>query len=140
MKGREWEGDDVQKGGMWGDPAVRWWLTDQGKPGSLKTYGYKNLWGLWQWEKLPASQESSLERPQGPRTCTQTHPPGNHQQKGPICLWVAEEVTESPPTAEQVALFPLRPLPNIQCHKPALWVSAPWQIPKVLPLTTLWTG
>ena len=65
MKGREWEGDDVQKGGMWGDPAVRWWLTDQGKPGSLKTYGYKNLWGLWQWEKLPASQESSLERPTG---------------------------------------------------------------------------
>ena len=27
--------------------------------------------------------------------CTQTHPPRNHHQKGPICLWVKEEVTES---------------------------------------------
>ena len=27
--------------------------------------------------------------------CTQAHPPGNQHQKGPICLWVAEEVTES---------------------------------------------
>ena len=26
---------------------------------------------------------------------TQTHPPGNQNQKGPICLWVVEEVTES---------------------------------------------
>ena len=30
---------------------------------SLKTFGYKNLWGLRWWEILPASQESSLERP-----------------------------------------------------------------------------
>ena len=27
--------------------------------------------------------------------CTQNHPPGNQDQKGPICLWVAEEVTKS---------------------------------------------
>ena len=27
---------------------------------SLKTSGCKNLWGLWQEEKLPASQESSF--------------------------------------------------------------------------------
>ena len=39
--------------------------------------------------------------------------PGNQHQKGPTCLWVAEEVTESCPRAEQVALFPLRPLPHI---------------------------
>ena len=32
---------------------------------SLKTYGFKNLWGFQQWEKLSASQESSLERPTG---------------------------------------------------------------------------
>ena len=32
---------------------------------SFKTSDYKNLWGLWWWEKLPASQESSLERPTG---------------------------------------------------------------------------
>ena len=30
---------------------------------SLKISDYKNLWGLRQQEKLPASQESSLERP-----------------------------------------------------------------------------
>ena len=39
--------------------------------------------------------------------CTQTHPPRNKHQKGPICLWVAGEVTESQLRAEQVALFPL---------------------------------
>ena len=27
--------------------------------------------------------------------CTQTHPPGNQYEKGPICLWVGGEVTES---------------------------------------------
>ena len=41
---------------------------------------------------------------------TQTHPPDNQHQKGPICLWVVEEVTEREPRAKQVALFPLRPL------------------------------
>ena len=48
--------------------------------------------------------------------CTQAHPPRNQHQKGPICLWVAEEVTESHQRAEQVALFPLGPLPYIQRH------------------------
>ena len=48
--------------------------------------------------------------------CTQNHPPENQHQKGPICLWVAGEVTESWQRAEQEALFPLRPLPHIQCH------------------------
>ena len=32
---------------------------------SLKTSGCKNLQGLQKWERLPASQESSLERPTG---------------------------------------------------------------------------
>ena len=27
--------------------------------------------------------------------CAQAHPPGNQHQKGPICLWVEREVTES---------------------------------------------
>ena len=44
--------------------------------------------------------------------CTQNHPPGNQHQKGPICLWVVEEVTENQLRAEQEALFPLRPLPR----------------------------
>ena len=39
--------------------------------------------------------------------CTQTHPHVNQHQKGLICLWVAGDVTESQPRAEQVALFPL---------------------------------
>ena len=38
---------------------------------------------------------------------TQAHTPGNQYQKGPICLWVAGEVTESRARAEQAALFPL---------------------------------
>ena len=41
------------------------------------------------------------------REHTQTHPPRNEHHKGPICLWVAAEVTESPQRADQVALFPL---------------------------------
>ena len=48
--------------------------------------------------------------------CTPNHPPRNQQENGPIFLWVAEEVTESQPTAEQVALFLLRLLPNMQQH------------------------
>ena len=52
----------------------------------------------------------------------QNHPPGKHLQKGPICLWVAEEVTESQLRAEQAALFPLRPLP----YNAATWVAMPW--------------
>ena len=38
---------------------------------------------------------------------TQTHPPGNQHQKGPIFLWVVREVTESWPRDEQEGLFPL---------------------------------
>ena len=66
----------------------------------------------------------------------QTHPLGNEHQKGPICLWVAVEVTENQPRAEQAALFPLRPLPHIQHHNEVMWVALPWQIPKAPPLTT----
>ena len=48
--------------------------------------------------------------------CTQAHLPRNQHQKGPICLWVAEEVNESRPRAEQTALFPLDPLRHTQRH------------------------
>ena len=58
--------------------------------------------------------------------CTQTHPLGNLHQKGPICLWVVEEVTEHQLRAKQVVLFPLRPLPHIQHHNAAIWVALPW--------------
>ena len=57
---------------------------------------------------------------------TQDHPPGNQHQKGPIHLWIVEEVTESLQRAEQTALFPLRPLP----HNTVTWIDLPWQIPK----------
>ena len=36
----------------------------------------------------------------------QTHSPRYQHQKGPICLWVAGEVTESGVKSEQVTLFP----------------------------------
>ena len=52
--------------------------------------------------------------------CTQTQPPGNQHQKGPSCLWVVGEVTESLLRAEQVALFPLGLLPRIQHHNAAM--------------------
>ena len=67
---------------------------------------------------------------------TQTHPPRNQHQKGPICLWVAKEVTESQLRAEQAALFPLRPLPHIQHHNAVMLIAPPWRIPKAPPLTT----
>ena len=38
---------------------------------------------------------------------TQTHPSGNQHQKGPICLWVAGEVTESQLRAKQAPHFSL---------------------------------
>ena len=39
--------------------------------------------------------------------CTQTHPPENRHLKGPVCLWVVEEVTKSGSRAKQAALFSL---------------------------------
>ena len=43
---------------------------------------------------------------------TQTHPPKNQHQKGPIYLWVAGKVTERRSRAEQGALLPLGPSPT----------------------------
>ena len=57
--------------------------------------------------------------------CTQAHRPRNQHQRGPICLCVAEEVTESWPRTRQAALFPFTPLPHIQHHNTALWVPHP---------------
>ena len=51
-------------------------------------------------------------------------------------MWVVGEVTESWPRAEQEAMFPLRPLPNIQCHNAPKWVALPRQILKAPLLTT----
>ena len=65
---------------------------------------------------------------------TQIHLPGGQHRKGPMYLWVAGEVTERRGRAEQVALFFLGPLPHIQHHNAAKWVSLPLWIPKALPL------
>ena len=56
----------------------------------------------------------------------QTHPPGNQHQKGPICLGVEEEVTESQIRAQQAALLPLGPLPHIQHQNAEKRVAPPW--------------
>ena len=45
--------------------------------------------------------------------CIEAHLSGNQHQKGPICLWVVEQVNESWQTAEKATLFPLGPLPHI---------------------------
>ena len=98
------------------------------------------------WLKTPVGVEAAQETPSLTgefvgEICrglehTQDHPPGNQHLKGPICLWVAEEVTESQQRAEQAALFPLRPLPHIQGHNAVTWVAPPWWTPKAPPLTT----
>ena len=83
--------EDTQQGGGWQTRWVRQPLTDEVtyicmwinqeeqlgsetdcatqdssmRKESFRTSGCKNLWGLRQWEILPSSQESSLERPTG---------------------------------------------------------------------------
>ena len=57
---------------------------------------------------------------------TQTHPLRNQHQKGPLCLWLAEGVTENPQRVEQAPLPPLRPLPHIQHHSAAMSIILPW--------------
>ena len=57
---------------------------------------------------------------------TQTHPPRNQHQKGPIRLWEVGEVTENWQRVEQAALLPLGLLPHIQRHSAATWVTPPW--------------
>ena len=66
--------------------------------------------------------------------CTQTHPPGNQHQKGPICLWVAEEVTESRWRAEQGALFLLGTFHHIQHHNAASRLPCPGKYLRLHPL------
>ena len=66
---------------------------------------------------------------------TQAHPPGNQHQKGTICVWVVEEVTESQLRAEQGALFPLRPLPHIQHHNTLKWLPCSGEHLRLHPFT-----
>ena len=65
---------------------------------------------------------------------TQTHPLGNQLQKGPICLFIGEEVTESQQRTEQEALFPLGPFLHIQYHNAAMWVTLPPEHLRLYPL------
>ena len=52
----------------------------------------------------------------------QAHPLGNQHQKGPICLWVVEGVTENWQRAEQAPLLPFGSSPtcSITAQPPAL--------------------
>ena len=68
--------------------------------------------------------------------CIQAHPPGNLDQKGPICMLIVGEVTKSGVRTEQEALFPLGPLPDVEHHNAVKWVALPWQIPEVPPHRT----
>ena len=69
---------------------------------------------------------------------TQNHPSRNQHQKGPICLWVLEEVTKTQLKAEQAPLFPLRtpPPPHqlIQHRNAATWVVSPGEYFRFHPL------
>ena len=90
------------------------------------------MWGLRQWEKLPASQESSLETHRGLER-TQAHRPGNQHQKGPLCLWVVGEVTESHQRVQQAPLFPQAPPPHtVSQHSDVL--PRPGEHPRPHPL------
>ena len=59
----------------------------------------------------------------------QAHPLGNQHQRGPICLWVAEGVTEIWQRVERVPLLPLGPSPaysaTAQRHSSATSITPP---------------
>ena len=140
--------DPWRGGGLWsaagkaaaGWQGSSWWTRRQThSPGSQhrdinpQTSDCKHLWGLRQQrEKFPASQESSLETHRG-LGHTQAHPPGNLHWRGPLCLWVVEEVTENPKRAEQAPLLPLRPSPrySVTAQLPAL--PHPHEHPRLRP-------
>ena len=66
--------------------------------------------------------------------CTQTHPPKIWHQKGPICLWVEGEVTESQTRSEQVALFPLGPSPTYRVTAQQCGLPHPGEYLRLRPL------
>ena len=75
--------------------------TKASKPVAVKTYGGAVA------AEIPSLTEEFTGVTHRVLECTQTHPPGNQPHKGPICLWVVGEVTESGAGAKHEALFPL---------------------------------
>ena len=73
---------------------------------NLKTSGCKNLWGLQQQEKRPASQGSSLERPAGSYNVHKTTHPGMSTE-GPNLLVGSRGSDQKLANREQASLFPL---------------------------------
>ena len=65
---------------------------------------------------------------------TQNHPPRNQHQKGLICLWVAEEVTESQLRAEQAALSLLGPSPTYSATTQLCELPHPGKYLRLCPL------
>ena len=70
--------------------------------------------------ETPSLTEQFVGETHGVLERTHTNLLGSQHQKGPICLWVVEEVTESWTRAEQVTLLPLGPLPHRQRHSSTL--------------------
>ena len=91
------------------------------KPVTVKTWG-----GGLRQQKTPSLTGEFVGETHRVLEPTKTHPHGNQHKKGPICLWVEEKVTENQLRIEQAALFPLRPIPHIQCQKAVTWVAPPW--------------
>ena len=144
-------GEDVWQGGSWRAGQVRLQLAEEVVPHLCEdkprgTAGERDRPcnpGFQGWDINP--QNLWLENPIGVESlgetpnltgefvreihrvleCTQIHLPRNQHQKGPICLWVVGEVTESWLRAQQAAFFPLSPLPHIQCHNTVKWVVLP---------------
>ena len=75
--------------------------------------------------ETPSLTGDFLDRPKG---SWKVHKPPTQESapEGPSLLVVAGEVTESQMRTEQVALFPLGPLPHIQHLSAAQWVAPPW--------------
>ena len=82
-------------------PRVLAWETKASKPLSVKTVGVVAA------GETPSLTGEFIGETHEVLEGTQTHPPENKHQKGPICLWVAGKVTENQLRDEQMALFPL---------------------------------
>ena len=101
---------------------------------SLKTSVYKNLWGLWWQEKLPASQESLSERPTGSQNVHKPTHTGISTRRPNLIVgnggsdWKLAESRAS-------GTVPSQTPPPQTAAKCSQVVAPPWQTPKVAPLT-----
>ena len=153
-----WGREDTWQGGVWWPGQSRWWQldwvvphlvsqkeqlwreTDHATQGSsrwkesLKTSGCKNMWGLWQQEKLPVSQESLLEVPMGSQNIYKSTHQGISTRAAPgraqfTCGKQGKWLKAGESWAGGIVPFLTPPLHT------AKKVAPPWWIPKAPPLT-----